>query len=161
EKAYGELMPVEEITERIVSTRGNLNPGDEDPNKPPTVSVAPPSPVVAGSPVTLVASVSDDGLPKPRAPIQRTTVADATRIQAQTNSASTAARRGLNVSWMQLRGPAKVVFDRAEPVAVAEGQARVTAKFSQPGTYVLRATANDGALSTMTDATIVVGAAPI
>src|SRR5690242_17453322 len=30
EKAYGELLPVEEITERIVMTRGNLNPGDDD-----------------------------------------------------------------------------------------------------------------------------------
>jgi hypothetical protein len=31
-------MPVEEITERIIMTRGNLNRGDEDPNKPPVVS---------------------------------------------------------------------------------------------------------------------------
>src|SRR5215470_15560428 len=31
-KAYGELLPVEEITERILMTRGNLNPGEDDPN---------------------------------------------------------------------------------------------------------------------------------
>src|SRR5262245_7555797 len=41
EKAYGELLPVEEITERIIMTRGNLNPGDDDPNKPPAASIAP------------------------------------------------------------------------------------------------------------------------
>jgi hypothetical protein len=39
EKAYGELMPVEEITERIVMTRGNLNPGEGDPNKAPVVTI--------------------------------------------------------------------------------------------------------------------------
>ena len=41
EKAYGELLPVEEITERIIMTRGNLNPGDGDPNKPPAIAIAP------------------------------------------------------------------------------------------------------------------------
>jgi len=40
EKAYGELLPVEEITERIVMTRGNLNPGVDDPNKPPSIAIA-------------------------------------------------------------------------------------------------------------------------
>src|SRR4029079_6741593 len=40
EKAYGELLPVEEITERIVMTRGNLNPGEGDPNKPPSLTIA-------------------------------------------------------------------------------------------------------------------------
>src|SRR5499427_8241855 len=39
EKAYGELLPVEEITERIIITHGNLNPGDGDPNKPPVITV--------------------------------------------------------------------------------------------------------------------------
>ena len=34
-------MPVEEITERIIMTRGNLNRGEEDPNKPPAVTIAP------------------------------------------------------------------------------------------------------------------------
>src|SRR5437879_8437665 len=41
EKAYGELLPVEEITESIVMTRGRLNPGEDDPNKPPSVSILP------------------------------------------------------------------------------------------------------------------------
>src|SRR5262245_23421723 len=40
EKAFGELMPVEEITERIIMTRGNLNRGEEDPNQPPVVTIA-------------------------------------------------------------------------------------------------------------------------
>jgi hypothetical protein len=156
ETAYGELLPVQEITERIIMTRGNLNPGDDDPNKAPAVTIAPVAGASASDPVTLIASVVDDGLPKPRAAIQRTQAADATRIQQQTNSSATAQRRGLNVSWMQLRGPAKVSFEPGGPTTVAEGKAQTKARFAQPGTYVLRATANDGALSTKSDITITV-----
>src|SRR3954469_13470019 len=87
QKAYGELLPVEEITERIVMTRGNLNPGEDDPNKPPVISIAPVSSAAASQPVTLTATVADDGLPKPREAIRRTQTADASRIQQQTNSA--------------------------------------------------------------------------
>lgn len=161
EKAYGELMPVEEITERIVITRGNLNPGDGDPNKAPVVTIDPVTGASVSRPLTLVAGVTDDGLPKPRAPIQRTRAADATRIQQQTNSSATGQRRGLNVSWMQLRGPAKAALEGAGPTPPADGKASVVARFTEPGTYVLRATANDGALSTTSDVTIVVeGAKP-
>src|SRR5438067_10084231 len=68
EKAYGELLPVEEITERIIMTRGNLNPGDDDPNKPPTIAIVSASTASVDPPFAfaLTAAVSDDGLPKPR-----------------------------------------------------------------------------------------------
>jgi hypothetical protein len=161
EKAYGELLPTEEITERIVMTRGNLNPGEGDPNKPPSVSVAPAQGASASQPVALMALVTDDGLPKPREAVRRTQVADATRIQQQTNSAATAQRRGLTVSWMQLRGPAAIVFETTGAIPVADGKAAVNARFPKEGTYVIRATANDGALSTRTDATITVGAGTV
>lgn len=156
ETAYGELLPVQEITERIIMTRGNLNPGDDDPNKPPSVSVAPVADASSAAAVTLTALVADDGLPKPRAAIRRTQVSDATRIQQQTNSSATAQRRGLNVTWMQLRGPAKVAFEPAGPIDVAEGKAATAARFPQPGIYVVRATASDGALATKSDVTVTV-----
>jgi hypothetical protein len=158
ERAYGELLPVEEITERIVMTRGNLNPGESDPNKPPAVTIAPVSGATASQPVMLAATVADDGLPKVREAIRRTQTADATRIQQQTNSAATGQRRGLSVTWLQLRGPAKIAFDASGPTAVVDGKVAVTARFPQDGTYVVRATANDGALATKADATITVGA---
>ena len=159
EKAYGELLPVEEITERIVMTRGNLNPGEDDPNKPPTVAVAPLTSVSVNTPVTLTATVSDDGLPKPRpaAPVRTPPPGDATAIQAQANSSAPARPRGLTVTWMPLRGPAKVTFAPSGPTPVADGKAVVTARFAERGTYVLRATASDGALSTKTDVTVTVG----
>jgi hypothetical protein len=156
EKAYGELLPVEEITERIVMTRGNLNPGSDDPNKPPAITIRPVGGATIAAPVAITAQVTDDGLPKPRAVIQRTQPSDATRIQQQTNSAPAPRPRGLNVAWMQLRGPAKVVFGSSGPIAVTDGAAVVTAQFPQAGTYVLRATANDGALVTKADVTVVV-----
>jgi hypothetical protein len=155
EKAFGELLPVEEITERIVMTRGNLNPGDNDPNKPPAVTIPPVHGASVAGPLSLGANVTDDGLPKPRegAP-KRPTVSDTTRIQAQTNSNAPARPRGLTVAWMQLRGPAKVTFEPRGPAAVADGKTLTTARFSQAGTYVLRAIASDGALSTLADVTV-------
>ena len=156
EKAYGELLPVEEITERIVMSRGNLNPGESDPNKPPTIALAPPQTAAAGQDISLTATVTDDGLPKPRATVQRTATSDATRMQAQANSSAAPRPRGLTVSWMQLRGPAKVIFEPAGPAAVTGGAAATVARFSAPGVYVVRATANDGALATKSDVTITV-----
>ncbi len=72
--------------------------------------------------------------------------ADATRIQQQANSVSTAQPRGLNVTWMQLRGPAKIAFGATGATMVADEQAATSARFPLAGMYVIRATANDGAL---------------
>ena len=159
QKAYGELLPVEEITERIIMTRGNLNPGDDDPNQPPAVTLTPIASAALDTPVTLIATVTDDGLPKPRPATPRPTSAtgDATTIQAQANSSTSARPRGLTVSWMQLRGPAKVQIDRNAGIPVTDGKAIATARFTERGTYVLRATASDGALSTRADITIPAG----
>jgi hypothetical protein len=156
ETAYGELLPIQEITERIIMTRGNLNPGEGDPNKAPAIAITAAATAAVGQPVSLTASVTDDGLPKPRVPVQRTAATDATRIQAQANSSAAPRPRGLTVTWMQLRGPAKVTFDPAGPSAVAGGAVVTAARFPSPGVYAVRATASDGALSTKSDMTITV-----
>ncbi len=154
EKAYGSLQSQEEILERLIMTRGNLSPGLDDPNRPPTVSIVPVQAVPANGTVTLTALVTDDGLPKPRAP----KAAPATEPgKAQTNQA-TAPRLGLNVTWMEYRGPAKVTFGSTDPILVTDGRAVTNAHFPKPGTYVLRATANDGELSTTSDITLNVAA---
>jgi len=158
QKAYGELLPVEEITERIIMTRGNLNPGDDDPNKPPVIAIAPIASPVVNARTMLTAMVTDDGLPKPRpvAPAKTAAPGDATAIQQQSNSAPVARPRGLTVSWMQIRGPAKISFEPAGATSVTDGKAAVAVRFSERGTYVVRAIANDGALSTKADVTITV-----
>jgi len=153
EKAYGELLPVEEITERIIMTRGNLNPGDDDPNKPPSITIGPVHTAGLTTPLTLTALITDDGLPKPR-PIPKPRAGANATIQAQANSSTGARPRGLTFTWFQYRGPARVIFDVVGPVSVSDGKAVTTARFTQPGTYVLRIIGSDGALSTRADVTV-------
>lgn len=160
EKAYASLQMEEEIIPRLIMSRGNLSPGLDDPNKPPVVSIAPVSGATVASPVTLIAVVSDDGLPKPRVIKAR---AEVTPGKAQTNTAGSRPRSGVSVSWFEYRGPAKVTFEPRDPVKVgmpgepvANGKAGTAARFTQPGTYVLRAVADDGALSATADVTVTV-----
>src|SRR6516162_266420 len=110
QKAYGELLPVEEITERIVMTRGNLNPGDDDPNKPPVVAIVPPAAPTTNAPVQITANVTDDGLPKPR-PVKRQKPdedGDAATMLDQGNWSVAATRRDLSVGLFLNRGPARI-----------------------------------------------------
>ncbi len=84
---------------------------------------------------------------------------------------------GLHVSWYVYRGPAAVTFDKDQiaawedtrtggnspwaphwvaPEMPADGKVTVTATFTQPGEYVLRSHADDGALTADQAVTIVV-----
>ena len=147
EKAYGALVPEEVLTRRMVITGGSLNAaaaagnddnGDEsDPNKPPTVTVAPVQPVAMPGPATLTATVTDDG-----------------RSSGRGSRAPT-----LRVDWSLYRGPARVAFSspRNQMPAPIGGQATTTASFKAPGTYVLRATATDaGGMAINSDVTVIV-----
>ena len=158
EKAYGDLIPAEELTERVLMTNGNFNPGEGDPNQPPAITLAAPQNVVAGVPVTLTASVTDDGLPKPRpmAPPPPAPTAGGRGVTAQVNSSGPARPRGLRVTWMPYRGTGKVTFGASGSTPVVSGQAATSVTFAVPGTYILRATANDGQLSKFVDVTVTV-----
>ena len=153
EKAYASLLPQEEITERMIMTRGGLNPGEDDPNQPPSITIATVAAASVSRPVQLTALVTDDGLPKPRPVPKPRPGAIPT---AQTNSAASSRPRGLTVTWHEYRGPSRVTFDAEGPIAVKNGQAVTTAQFTAPGTYVLLAIANDGALSKRADVTVTV-----
>jgi hypothetical protein len=165
EKAYGDLLPAEELTERVMTTNGNFDPGVGDPNAPPTITLAPLQNVVAGTPVSLIAHVTDDGLPKPRAaapPPAAPTGGAGGRgpITAQVNS-SGQRPRGLTVSWLQYRGPGRITFAEPGPTPVTNGQVSTSATFAVPGTYVFRANANDGQLSKRVEVTVkVTGSGP-
>jgi len=158
ERGYGSLIPQQEITERVVLTNGGFDPGLTDPNKPPVLTVVPVQSARAGSPVTLTASVTDDGLPKPRA-ARATPAAPATpsAFGGQVNSTTAGPRpSGLTVSWMQYGGPGKVTFETAGPLPVADGQVATTARFDVPGTYQLVASATDRAMTTRVLVTVTV-----
>jgi len=158
ENAFGSLIREQEITERVVMTNGGYDPGLNDQNKPPSITIAPTQKAVAGSPITLTASVTDDGLPKPRAtPAAKATASSA--FGGQVNSSGAAPRpAGLTVSWMQYGGPAKVSFDTTGPISVTNGQATATATFTAPGTYQFVVSATDRAMTTRVPVTIVVPA---
>jgi hypothetical protein len=162
EKAYGDLLPVQEINERIIASGGNTVAfGDEDPNLPPVLTVAPVASARVSSPVTLTVAVTDDGLPRPRkmpAPsAAATTTGQGGAIQRQTNSVTGPRSRGLTVTWFQYGGPARVTFEPSGVLPVSGGTATTIARFAAPGAYTLVATANDGQLSQRAVVTVEVG----
>jgi hypothetical protein len=156
EKAYGSLLPAQELNERVIQTNGGYNPGHDDPNRAPVMSVAPIAKAAVASPVTLSVSYNDDGLPKPRPAAPRPTSTARPGFGAQTNTVAASRPRGPTVTWTQFRGPAKVTFEPRSPLLVADGKADAVARFPEAGTYVLVATASDGALTTRSELTIVV-----
>ena len=158
EKVVSKLLPAEEINEHIMIANGNntMRFGEEDLNKPPTLAVAPIGEATAGAPVSLTASVTDDGLPKPRAPVAPRPTEPTSRFQSQRNTSSNPnAMIGLRLTWVAYRGPGKVTFE-TNPVRVVGDKTTTTARFAAPGTYTLVALASDGRLSTRKDITVTV-----
>jgi hypothetical protein len=131
-------------------------------NQPPALSLAGSPQVALPATLTLTATVTDDGLPPARPAAARGRGGNANRPPAFDNSefksttpvnvpqVERAARPRvtgrLQVEWFVWRGP-------------DEGPAVVTATFSEPGEYVLRARATDSAATALQDIKVVVGAA--
>jgi len=129
-------------------------------DRPPAIAIAPPPVVKAGSPVTLAADVTDDGIPpadmKRRPPRELEPSLKNTGLPSPVNVPLPQRPRvpqggGLSVYWFVYRGPAAVTFDPEGYAKVAGGKAMVKATFAQPGTYVIRAFAHDGLLRTAAD----------
>jgi hypothetical protein len=78
---------------------------------------------------------------------------DDAKYTSGTNAPLTGNRAPVRVSWSKFRGPGTVTFDKARPEMKAlaggqvnqpyKGQTTSTAKFSEPGEYVLHAYIND------------------
>src|SRR5262249_35883721 len=144
------LLAAPEIKARVLSTTGNLEPIEGSPNEPPSITIARNQTATTSTPLRLTASVRDDGLPKPRAPRAPRPAATG-GFGAQVDRAGPAAPKGLTITWLQYGGPGKARFEETSAIPVANGQATTTVRFSEPGTYRLRAIANDGSLSTTAD----------
>ena len=169
ERAYGTLHPDYFIDDAVLqaNTGGPLTGASND---APVLTVAgePTRQVMAGSPVTLTAVASDDGIPEPNPmpPI-------GTSVAGVPHNAE-----GLRFSWFVYRGSGRVTFDPPQfsawedlrdgrnspysmgwetPPVPPDGKGVVRATFEEPGTYVLRALAHDGGLSSAADVTFVVG----
>jgi len=142
-------------------------------NVAPTIAVDAPTGATLSGGATLTARVADDGLPVVRERVERpgnndppTLVKPEGEPESPHNVIDVPDRRrgggggdgvrGLRVSWIVWRGPAAVSFEPSSTVKVEEGQAVVTATFTTPGEYVLRAEVNDNLLSAQQDVTVTV-----
>jgi len=174
EKAYGSLRPQYAVDATVMAANfggGGASGGRPDliGNVAPTLTLETPATlaVSAGEPVTLTTVAVDDDKPTRRAlpPFLGNS-------RYVPDSAA-----GLRFSWFRYRGPGPVIFDPPQtkvwqdvrdggnspwsvgwepPPIPPDNRWVVTATFSEPGTYVLRALAHDGALVDYEDVTVTV-----
>jgi hypothetical protein len=182
QKAYGSLrldLLIENVD--IMSETGALGAGSSNPelraDKAPVLKIQGSKTLTAkvGQPLQLAATVTDDGIPKVRPVPPPERVKQAMRIPPYRPTVNK--NLGLHLSWFHYRGPGSVEFDPPQikvwedtrvgtnspwaPVWIAppvppDGRYEVKVTFSEPGTYVLRARADDGALASDEDVTVTV-----
>ena len=173
-RAYGTLHPDYFIDNSVLmANNGGGASGEIYKNQPPDLLLVGGTKrkVEAGKWVTLSSYASDDELPRPRA-MRRF---DPTKppVNVTPNAAT-----GLRLSWFVYRGgPGEVRFNPPQfkawedtrnnadspfspgwktPDAPPMGKWVVQARFSEPGTYILRCLAHDGGLMAHEDVTFVV-----
>ena len=155
-------------------------------NQAPTLKVdsGPKRTVKVGEPVQLLAYAFDDGVPRPRyGPGSRSEkyfdrpVQGVHPSQRPPVALTVGSQTGLRVSWFVYRGSNNVTFTPEQakvwedtrvganspwaprwvaPKIPEDGRVDTTAVFSEPGTYVLRCLASDGAIQNTYDVTFVV-----
>ena len=136
---------------------------------------------MVGQPVTLVARITDDDLPRFRPRTARPPGDGPPKLSAMQLRPpirfTVAKVNGLHLSWFVFRGDGEVEFDPPQiktwedtraganspwaplfrrPPIPEDGEWTVRVTFDQPGTYVLRGRADDGGLYDDTDVTIIV-----
>ena len=174
EKAYATLIPEYIIDNQLsmldVGNFGRDPEGRDLSNKPPTVQLEGPAErrAAVGEPLSLSASASDDGMPKPKAAPRGGPGSPRGRGDAL----------GLRVAWFVYRGDgANVTFDPPQfkiypdyrvnsnspwsplwstPPLPPDGRFPVAVTFKAPGTYVIRVLAHDGGLSNTQDTNVTV-----
>jgi len=144
-------------------------------NQPPTVrlvGVEGQLSATVGRPLTLRAYASDDGVPGARENPRRRVALEplpndlpvvgggigrnSPKSQGIINYTA-ADKTGLALTWIKYRGPGQIRFDSAVTALSPSGEEAVSSvSFSQSGTYVLRAYADDGAYTRFSDVTVLV-----
>ena len=177
EQAYATLR-LDYLVDDLVqaSEQGALGAGRRDPtmraNTAPVLRIEGDRTrrVRVGEPLALVAVASDDGVPKPRRRRRRNPWRPP--VQVTVGSAT-----GLRVSWYVYRSDGPVTFDPPQvkvwedtrtganspwspgwltPDPPPDGGWATEVVFDEPGTYVLRCLASDGALGATADVTVTV-----
>jgi hypothetical protein len=171
EVARATLLDVWEIDRKVEVSNGGIAGGTQASNEqiakdqPPIVKIDPIARPRAGAPVIITASVVDDGIPPPnQKPRPQRQLEPSLRgappspVNVPLPARPRPVQGALSVLWMVYRGPAHVTFDPEGYVKVADGKVQVTATFTKPGTYTLRAFAHDGLLRAPADITVTVDA---
>jgi hypothetical protein len=212
-KAYASLRP-DLILDAIAKgndtgSSGMSSSPETRANKPPAIALegSKNRTVRVGEPLVLVATVTDDGVPKAttedqarnrvRRTRETTTAGPGSGAGPASGSATPSTEtpqpidlwrnppsqgsvrksNGLHLSWFHFRGPGPVQFDPPQiktwedlrvganspwapvwfaPPMPSDGRVTTKVTFSVPGTYVLRARADDGPASTDEDVTVIV-----
>ena len=212
-KAYASLRP-DLILDAIAKgndtgSSGMSSSPETRANKPPVIALegSKNRTVRVGEPLVLVATVTDDGVPKAttedqarnrvRRTRETTTAGPGSGAGPASGSATPSTEtpqpidlwrnppsqgsvrksNGLHLSWFHFRGPGPVQFDPPQiktwedlrvganspwapvwfaPPMPSDGRVTTKVTFSVPGTYVLRARADDGPATTDEDVTVIV-----
>ena len=175
DQAIGWIAPFYEFDNTILRSQRTgsqrMSTPDELRAEPPSVEAEGPTTSLTasvGTPLQLGVLVKDDGFPGPhtnRYFSQRGAesklivplVRSKNFTQTDVVNSALAYKTGLAVTWLHYRGPGQVTFD---PMTIEidklGGHAATTAHFSEPGTYVLRAVANDTIFTTPVNFTVTV-----
>jgi hypothetical protein len=130
EKVPGSLKPEQQI---------DVSKDTQTGNTPPKVQIARNFTGTVGQPVTLKATVTDDGIPKQRVGRGTGSVVDG-KSGAESSTPSV-----LNVRWSKYRGPGTIRFS-SPTTLVKDAVATTTAVFSEPGSYMVNVLADDGSV---------------
>jgi hypothetical protein len=148
-QAKGWLQPEWEVDRGVIFKNASRDPSlmtagtnerdyDKE-NKPPAVTFSPVQPVKVSDTLTLTATATDDGRPKPLG--------------------GEGPPEGVRIRWLVYRGPSGVRFDpdiSKERVYGKPAALETKIKFPAPGAYKLRVIASDGELFSTQDIDITV-----
>lgn len=157
DSAVGWLVPEQIIDDQVIAMNRSGGGAPDIVNAAPSITLIEGEhrTVRVGDALTLTAVIHDDGIPEMRPARQ-------SRPPGRRNAL------GLRLGWIQFRGPGTVTFDPwtrpmadhtpgwTPPPLPDDGKVMTTARFSEPGTYVIRGMADDGYLYTPADVTVVV-----
>jgi hypothetical protein len=118
-------------------------------NTPPVIKFEPNGKTFQGPLATLATAFPLSGSVSQPLPLH-VWVTDDMKFTSGTNAPPSGTRSPVTVRWSKYRGPGAVTFDKARPElekieggAPFNGKADATAKFTEPGDYVLHLTGND------------------